>query len=68
MRPCPTAEHVAAIYSAAWWVRYWCRPHQREKKAEAILALGFVVRAAFNAGTDFAPLLYAIAEALKTER
>jgi hypothetical protein len=45
-------------------VRYWERPHQREKKAQAIYHLGLVVRAAFNATEDFGPLLAAICDAL----
>jgi hypothetical protein len=67
MQPEPAAAHAAAISNAAWWVRWWSRPHQRDKKAEAIRALGLVARAAFNATEDFAPLLYAIRDTL-TER
>ena len=64
MQPDPTAAHVAAIYNAAWFVRDLGRPHQHDKKAEAINRLGLTVRAAFDAGTDFEPLLYAIRDAL----
>ena len=56
-----TAGHVAAICNAAWWVLYYCRPHQVEKRAAAIHALGLAARAAFNNTDDFAPLLEAIA-------
>jgi len=64
MQPDPTAAHVAAIYNAAWRVRDFTRPHQHERKAQAVARLGFTVRAAFNASADFEPLLYAIRDAL----
>lgn len=64
MLPDPHAAQIAAIFNAGWLVRLWCRPHQREKKAEAIRALGLIARGAFNATEDFGPLLYAIRDAL----
>lgn len=64
MQPDPSAEHVTAIYNAAWQVRDLSRPHQIEKKAQAVARLGFIVRAAFNASEDFGPLLEAVREAL----
>ena len=60
----PTAAHVAAIYNAAWHVRDLCRPHQLDKKAQAVARLGLAVRVAFNATENFAPLLEAIRDAL----
>jgi hypothetical protein len=62
-----TAAHVAAICNAAWWVRYWQRPHQSDRRAAAIRTLGLAARAAFNATEDFAPLLYAIARTMPVE-
>jgi hypothetical protein len=59
-----TAGHVAAIYNAAWQVRFWRRPHQHEQKARSFLQLGLAARAAFNATEDFEPLLLAIRDAL----
>jgi hypothetical protein len=67
MQPDHVSEHVTAICSAAWWVRWWARPHQQDKRAEALRALGLAARAAFNATDDFGPLLYAIRDTL-TER
>ena len=65
MDPDDIAQAVAAIYTAAWQVRYWCRPHQRERRAAAIRALGLIVRSAFDrTETNFEPLLYAIADAI----
>jgi len=61
MQPNPLAEHVSAIYNAAWWLRWYCRPHQRQQKAEAVKRLGFIMRAAFNSTEDFEPLLDAVA-------
>ncbi len=55
MQADPLAEHVSAICNAAWWVRWYCRPHQEQQKAEAISRLGFIVRAAFNSTDDFEP-------------
>ena len=60
-----TAVHVAAIYNAAWPVRYLCRPHQHELRAAAWHNLGLAARAAFNASDQFAPILLTIANALK---
>ncbi len=60
MQPDPTAELTAAIRNAAWFVRWYCRPHQHVQKAQALTRLGLAVRAAFNASEDFEPLLYAI--------
>ncbi len=65
MRSDRTEQHVAAIYNAAWPVRYLCRPHQHELRAAAWHNLGLAARAAFNASDQFAPLLLAIADALK---
>jgi hypothetical protein len=62
-----TAAHVALICNAAWWVRWWCRPHQRDKQARAIRELGLAARAAFNSTEDFGPLLYAIARTMPRE-
>lgn len=56
--------HVAAIYGAAWWLRYYRRPMQAEKRAQALLMLGLAVREAFNTSEHFEPLLYAICDAL----
>lgn len=64
MRADLTPALVAAIYNAAWSVRYWRRPAQHEQKAQAVARLGFVVRDAFNASEDFGPLLEAIRDAL----
>ena len=64
MRPDASAGHVSAIRNAAWWVRWWARPHQRDARAQAIHTLGLAVRAAFSATEDFEPLLYAIRDAL----
>ncbi len=64
MSPERTAEHVAAIYNAAWSVRDLNRPHQHERKAQAVARLGLIVRAAFNASDDFEPLLSALAHSL----
>lgn len=64
MQPDPSAELVTAIYNAAWQVRDLCRPHQVDKKAQAVARLGLIVRAAFNASEDFAPLLEAVRDAL----
>jgi hypothetical protein len=61
------AAHVSAISNAAWWVRWWCRPHQRDRRELAMLELGLAARAAFNATEDFAPLLYAIARTMPRE-
>jgi hypothetical protein len=58
------AAYIAAICNAAWWVRWYCRPHQRDLQAKAIRELGLAVRAAFNATEDFAPLLYAISRTM----
>ncbi len=61
----PTAAHVAAIYNAAWPVRYLCRPHQHELRAAAWYKMGLAARSAFNASDQFVPILLAIADALK---
>jgi len=45
-------------------VRDLCRPHQLDKKAQAVARLGLAVRVAFNATENFAPLLEAIRDAL----
>lgn len=65
MRTDKTAGHAAAIRNAAWFVRWYCRPHQREQRAQAIQSLGLAARAAFNETEDFEPLLYAIRDTLK---
>lgn len=59
--------HVAAICNAAWWVRWYGRPHQEIERAAAIRTMGLAARAAFNGTEDFAPLLYAIARAMPAE-
>ena len=56
------ARTIAALYNAAWWVRWHQRPHQGEKRAKAIRELGLAARAAFNATEDFEPLLRALAQ------
>jgi hypothetical protein len=61
MQPDPLAQHVAAICNAAWWLRWWQRPHQREQRAQAMRTLGLAARAALNSTEDFGPLLQAIA-------
>lgn len=58
------AAHVAAICNAAWWVRYWQRPHQAAQHAAAIRTMGLAARAAFNSTEDFGPLLHAIARTM----
>lgn len=63
----PEPDHAAAIRNAAWWVRWWARPHQLEQREAAIRALGLAARAAFNSTDDFESLLYAIRDCL-TER
>lgn len=55
-----TVELVATIHNAAWWVRYYCRPHQVAQRAKAVRVMGLAVRAAFNATEDFGPLLDAL--------
>jgi len=64
----PLAAHLSAICSAAWWVRWWCRPHQREQRERAIRELGLAARAAFNATEDFEPVLCAIARTMPGEK
>jgi len=66
MQPDQLAERIAAIYSAAWWVRHYCRPihSQREKRAQALQRLGLTVRAAFEGSEDFEPILYAVCQSL----
>jgi hypothetical protein len=59
------AAHLAAIYNTAWQVRFWCRPAQRARRAQAVRALGLAVRRAFNLFDDFEPLLFAVADALR---
>jgi hypothetical protein len=58
------AAHVAAIYNAAWFVRYYCRPGQREQRARAIRKMGLAVRAAFDSPEPCEPLLYAVCDSL----
>jgi hypothetical protein len=62
------AAHISAVLNAAWWVRWWCRPHQRERRDQAMRELGLAARAAFNSTEDFAPLLYAIARAMPEDK
>ncbi len=62
-----TAAHVAALCNAAWWVRWYCRPHQVESRAAALRTMGLAARAAFNATEEFGPLLYAIARTMPAE-
>lgn len=64
-----TAQLVGAILNAGWWVRHYARGariagRQRELRAEAIRALGLVVRQAFDVSEDFEPLLQAIVDGL----
>lgn len=59
-----TAAHVAAIYSAAWWVRDQCRPGQAERRARALAELARAIVAALTAGSDPEPVLYAICDSL----
>lgn len=57
--------HEAGIRHAAYDVRRFPRPHQRELRAEAIRQLGHACRRAFNdCGEDFEPVLAAIVEGL----
>jgi hypothetical protein len=56
-----TAAHVSAICNAAWFVRWYCRPHQTKQRADAIRQLGLIARDAFNSTEDFGPLLEAVA-------
>ena len=67
MQPDPAAELTAALCNAAWWVRWYARPHQHEQRAAAIRSMGLAARAAFNATEDFGPLLYAIARTMPAE-
>ena len=60
-------HHASQIRNAAWLVRHYCRPIHRKQRAAAVLELGRVVRAAFNACEDFEPLLIAILEGLKPQ-
>src|SRR6266571_993739 len=67
-RPCsaiPPPRTSPRSITPAWPVRYLCRPHQHELRAAAWHNLGLAARAAFNASDQFAPLLLAIANALK---
>lgn len=50
------------IRNAAWWVRWYCRPHQSEQRDQAVRRLGATAREAFNRAEEVEPLLRAIAE------
>lgn len=62
------AAHLGAIMNAGWWVRHYCRPHQRELRAQAILALGLACRAAFNSTEEFEPVINALVDAVTPPR
>lgn len=64
MREGETTSHVAAILNRGYMLRYYCRPGQEVKRAEAIRALGLAVRAAFKSSDNFEPLLAAVLDAL----
>jgi hypothetical protein len=55
---------VDRIYDAAWDVRYYRRPHQAARRAQAVQLLGLAAREALNSTDDFEPILYAICDAL----
>jgi hypothetical protein len=59
------AQLAATILNAAWWVRHYGRAANRTQRAQAILALGLTVRAAFDQSEDFEPLLAAIVDGLR---
>jgi hypothetical protein len=66
MEPAPDPDSLAAeILNAAWLVRHYARPMDRTKKIQAVMKLGLVVRNAFNATDDHAPLLIAIVDGLR---
>ncbi len=67
MKPELVAAHVAALCNAAWWVRWYCRPHQVKQRAAALRTMGLAARAAFNQTEEFGPLLYAIARTMPSE-
>ena len=63
-----TAGYVAAIYNAAYQVRYYSRGGrtsiQRKERQQAIRQLGLAIRSAFNESEDFEPLLVAVFDGL----
>jgi hypothetical protein len=66
-----TTLHVAAIYSAGWWLRHYRRGRRMQRtsaqarlREQAIQRLGLTVREAFNASDDFEPLLVAVFNSL----
>lgn len=63
-----TAVYVAAIYNAAYHVRYNARGGrtkiQRKQRQQAIRNLGLAVRSAFSSSEDFEPLLVAVFDGL----
>lgn len=72
MAPDPTGAHVSAIYNAGYIVRENVRGGRwssgsrlAERRREAIVRLGLVVRDAFNASDDFEALLTALVDALR---
>lgn len=63
-------EYVGAILNACWLVRHYRRGGrltgmQRELRAKAIVALGAVVRDAFNKSQDYESLLEAVVDGLR---
>lgn len=63
-----TDRLAASIRNAAYLVRLYGRPHQREMKRHAIEALGRAIAQAFSSSANFEPLLKAIIEGLTDER
>lgn len=63
-----TEDFAAAIYNAAWKVRYRNRgirlESHRQARAEAIRQMGLVVREAFRKSEDFEALLTAVVDSL----
>ncbi len=69
-----TAQHVAEINNAAWWVRHYRRGGRMQRtssqamlRRQAIQRLGLAVREAFNASEDFEPLLVAVFASLSRD-
>jgi hypothetical protein len=60
-------QFCAEIRNAAFLVRHYRRPRDRERRAEAIRSLGEVCRMAFNSTEDYEALLVAIVDALKPQ-
>lgn len=52
------------VRNAAWMVRHYPRPHQRQQRKQAINALGVAIRKALETSPDAEPVLVAIIEGL----